>query len=162
MAGWPSSSATTPILEKTPLRRGGGGSPGGAGGEDDPGRAVGGQCVIDGGARLVAGDRDCDRHVRKDHAVVERDEWENGIPDIAHVELDNAGAARRIPPLTRTCVRFNVEHMFASPHRRRRASALCVIVCIFALALLALPGSSSGAHPAREHVVPPGEPLWAL
>jgi LysM repeat protein len=52
--------------------------------------------------------------------------------------------------------------MFASPYIRRRASALCVIVCIFALALLALPGSSSGAHPAREHVVQPGETLWAI
>jgi nucleoid-associated protein YgaU len=52
--------------------------------------------------------------------------------------------------------------MFASNHIRRRASAFCVIVCIFALALLALPGSSSGAHQAREHVVQPGETLWAI
>jgi LysM repeat protein len=52
--------------------------------------------------------------------------------------------------------------MFASPYLRRRASALSVIVCIIALALLALPGSSSGAHPAREHVVLPGETLWAI
>jgi nucleoid-associated protein YgaU len=52
--------------------------------------------------------------------------------------------------------------MFASPYIRRRASALAVIVCIFALALLAVPGSSSGAHPAREHVVQPGETLWAI
>jgi LysM repeat protein len=52
--------------------------------------------------------------------------------------------------------------MFASPYIRRRASALCVIVCIFALALLVVPGSSSGAHPAREHVVRPGETLWAI
>jgi LysM repeat protein len=52
--------------------------------------------------------------------------------------------------------------MFASPYVRRRASALSVIVCILALALLALPGSSSGAHPAREHVVAPGETLWAI
>ena len=52
--------------------------------------------------------------------------------------------------------------MFASPHLRRRASALAVFVCILALALLALPGSSSGAHPPREHVVQPGETLWAI
>ena len=52
--------------------------------------------------------------------------------------------------------------MFASPYIRRRASALSVIVCIIALALLALPGSSSGAHPAREHLVRPGETLWAI
>ena len=44
-----------------------------AGGDDDPRRAVGGQCVIDGGARLVAGDRNRDRHVREDHTVVERE-----------------------------------------------------------------------------------------
>jgi hypothetical protein len=35
--------------------------------------------------------------------------------------------------------------MFASPYLRRRASALAVLVCLVALALLALPGSSSGA-----------------
>jgi nucleoid-associated protein YgaU len=52
--------------------------------------------------------------------------------------------------------------MFASPYIRRRASALGLIVSILALALLALPGSSSGAHPAREHVVRPGETLWAI
>jgi LysM repeat protein len=52
--------------------------------------------------------------------------------------------------------------MFASPHVRRRASALVIIVCILALALLALPGSSSGAHPARAHVVLPGETLWGI
>lgn len=52
--------------------------------------------------------------------------------------------------------------MFASPYIRRRASALCVIVCIFALALLVLPGSSAATHPAREHVVRPGETLWAI
>jgi LysM repeat protein len=52
--------------------------------------------------------------------------------------------------------------MFASPYIRRRASALAVIVCLLALALLALPGSSSGAHPARVHVVLPGETLWAI
>jgi nucleoid-associated protein YgaU len=52
--------------------------------------------------------------------------------------------------------------MFASPYVRRRASALSVIVCMFALALLALPGSSSGAHPPREHIVLPGETLWAI
>ena len=52
--------------------------------------------------------------------------------------------------------------MFASPYVRRRASALSVIVCIVALALLALPGSSSGAHPPRHHVVLPGDTLWAI
>jgi LysM repeat protein len=52
--------------------------------------------------------------------------------------------------------------MFASPYGRRRASALSLIVCIVALALLALPGSSSGAHPPRQHVVLPGETLWAI
>jgi LysM repeat protein len=52
--------------------------------------------------------------------------------------------------------------MFASPYIRRRASALCAIVCLFALALLALPGVSSGAHPQREHVVLPGETLWSI
>ena len=51
--------------------------------------------------------------------------------------------------------------MFASPSTQR-ASALCMIVCIFALALLVLPGSSSATHPAREHVVRPGETLWAI
>ena len=44
-----------------------------AGGDDDPRRAVGRQCVIEGGASLVTGDRDRDRHVREDHAVVERE-----------------------------------------------------------------------------------------
>jgi nucleoid-associated protein YgaU len=52
--------------------------------------------------------------------------------------------------------------MFASPYIRRRASALALIVCLFAFGLLALPGASSGAHPAREHVVRPGETLWAI
>jgi LysM repeat protein len=52
--------------------------------------------------------------------------------------------------------------MFASPYIRRRVCALSVIVCMFALALLALPGSSSGAHPPRKHVVLPGETLWAI
>ena len=56
--------------------------------------------------------------------------------------------------------------MFASPYLRRRASALAVIVCLFALALLVLPGASSGAssgaHPARVHVVQPGETLWGI
>jgi LysM repeat protein len=52
--------------------------------------------------------------------------------------------------------------MFASPYVRRRASALCVIVCMIALALLVLPGSSSATHPAREHTVRPGETLWAI
>lgn len=52
--------------------------------------------------------------------------------------------------------------MFATPYLRRRASALCVIVCLLALALLVLPGSSSGAHPPREHVVLPGETLWSI
>lgn len=52
--------------------------------------------------------------------------------------------------------------MFASPYLRRRASALAVIVCIVSLALLALPGSSSGARPAHEHVVLPGETLWGI
>ena len=36
------------------------------------------------------------------------------------------------------------------------------IVCLVALALLALPGSSSGARPARQHVVLPGETLWGI
>jgi nucleoid-associated protein YgaU len=52
--------------------------------------------------------------------------------------------------------------MFASPYLRRRASALLVVVSLFVLALLALPGSSSGAHPTRVHVVQPGETLWAI
>jgi LysM repeat protein len=52
--------------------------------------------------------------------------------------------------------------MFASPYLRRRASALAVIVCIASLALLALPGSSSGARPAHQHVVLPGETLWGI
>jgi len=52
--------------------------------------------------------------------------------------------------------------MFASPYLRRRASALTLIVCILALALLVLPGASSGAHPARVHTVQPGETLWAI
>jgi LysM repeat protein len=50
--------------------------------------------------------------------------------------------------------------MFASPHLRRRASALTAV--LFALALLALPGISSGAHPPRQHVVLPGETLWSI
>ena len=52
--------------------------------------------------------------------------------------------------------------MFASPHIRRRASALCVIVCMLALALLVFPGSSSATHPTHEHVVRPGETLWSI
>jgi LysM repeat protein len=52
--------------------------------------------------------------------------------------------------------------MFASPYLRRRAAALAVIVCAVALALLALPGSSSGARPAHQHVVLPGETLWGI
>jgi LysM repeat protein len=52
--------------------------------------------------------------------------------------------------------------MFASPYLRRRASALSVLVCLLALALLALPGISSGAHPQRVHVVLPGETLWSI
>jgi LysM repeat protein len=52
--------------------------------------------------------------------------------------------------------------MFATPHIRRRASALTALLCAIALALLILPGASSGAHPAREHVVKPGETLWAI
>ncbi len=52
--------------------------------------------------------------------------------------------------------------MFASPYLRRRASALAVFVSLVALAFLAVPGSSSGARPARQHVVQPGETLWAI
>jgi LysM repeat protein len=52
--------------------------------------------------------------------------------------------------------------MFASPHLRRRASALLVVLGALALLLLLLPGSSSGAHPPREHVVLPGETLWSI
>jgi LysM repeat protein len=52
--------------------------------------------------------------------------------------------------------------MFASPYLRRRASALSVVVCLVVITLLALPGSSSGAHPPRVHVVQPGETLWAI
>ena len=52
--------------------------------------------------------------------------------------------------------------MSASPYLRRRASALAVFVSLVALALLAVPGSSSGARPARQHVVQPGETLWAI
>jgi LysM repeat protein len=52
--------------------------------------------------------------------------------------------------------------MFASPYLRRRASALAIFVSLVALALLAVPGSSSGARPARGHVVQPGETLWAI
>jgi LysM repeat protein len=52
--------------------------------------------------------------------------------------------------------------MFASPYLRRRASALSVIVCLVVITLLALPGSSSGAHPPRVHTVLPGETLWDI
>jgi LysM repeat protein len=52
--------------------------------------------------------------------------------------------------------------MFASPITRRRASALAVAVGLLALLLLVLPGASSGAHPARHHVVRPGETLWSI
>jgi LysM repeat protein len=52
--------------------------------------------------------------------------------------------------------------MFASPYLRRRASALAVFVSLVALAFLVVPGSSSGARPARQHVVQPGETLWAI
>jgi LysM repeat protein len=52
--------------------------------------------------------------------------------------------------------------MFASPYLRRRASALSLVVCFFVLALLVLPGISSGAHPPRTHVVQPGETLWSI
>jgi nucleoid-associated protein YgaU len=52
--------------------------------------------------------------------------------------------------------------MFASPYLRRRASALTVLVCASALAFLALPGASSGARPARQHIVLPGETLWGI
>jgi nucleoid-associated protein YgaU len=52
--------------------------------------------------------------------------------------------------------------MFASPYLRRRASALAILVILVALALLALPGSSSGARPARQHIVMPGETLWQI
>jgi LysM repeat protein len=52
--------------------------------------------------------------------------------------------------------------MFASPYLRRRASALAVIASTVSLALLALPGSSSGARPAHQHVVLPGETLWGI
>jgi LysM repeat protein len=52
--------------------------------------------------------------------------------------------------------------MFASPYLRRRASALSLVVCLFVLALLVLPGISSGAHPPRTHVVQPGETLWSI
>ena len=52
--------------------------------------------------------------------------------------------------------------MFASPYLRRRASALAVFVCLVAFGLLALPGSSSGARPAGQHVVLPGETLWGI
>jgi LysM repeat protein len=52
--------------------------------------------------------------------------------------------------------------MFASPYIRRRASALSLVVCLFVLALLVLPGISSGAHPPRTHVVQPGETLWSI
>jgi len=52
--------------------------------------------------------------------------------------------------------------MFASPYLRRRASALSAVVSLIALLLLVLPGSSSGAHPPRVHVVLPGETLWSI
>jgi LysM repeat protein len=52
--------------------------------------------------------------------------------------------------------------MFASPYIRRRASALSLVVCLFVLGLLVLPGISSGAHPPRTHVVQPGETLWSI
>ena len=57
-------------------------------------------------------------------------------------------------PYHRTHVRFAL--------LRRRAVALAALVCIVAFALLALPGSSSGARPARQHVVLPGETLWGI
>ena len=44
-----------------------------ASGDHDPRWAVARQCVIEGGASLVAGDRDSDRHVREDDAVIERE-----------------------------------------------------------------------------------------
>ena len=44
-----------------------------AGCDHDARGAVGRQCVIEGGAGLVAGDRDRDRHVREDHTVIERE-----------------------------------------------------------------------------------------
>ena len=37
-----------------------------------------------------------------------------------------------------------------------------MIVSIVSLALLALPGSSSGARPAHQHVVLPGDTLWGI
>ncbi len=52
--------------------------------------------------------------------------------------------------------------MFASPYLRRRITAPSALVCLVALALLALPGSSSGARPPRYHVVLPGETLWSI
>jgi LysM repeat protein len=52
--------------------------------------------------------------------------------------------------------------MFASPYLRRRIAAFCAIGCIVALALLALPGASSGARPESRHVVLPGETLWGI
>jgi len=51
--------------------------------------------------------------------------------------------------------------MFASPYLRRRASALSVLVCLVVITLLALPGSSSGAHPPRVHTCC-RETLWDI
>ena len=52
--------------------------------------------------------------------------------------------------------------MFASPYLRRRIAALSTFVCLVALALLVLPGASSGARPDRQHLVLPGETLWGI
>ena len=98
-----------------------------AGGDDDPRGAVRSQCVIDGGACLVTGDRNRDRHVREDHTVVEREEWEDGGADVsAHVEGTNALGAPSHSALDtnmrslyhRTHVRFAL-----SPPPRLRRSA---------------------------------------
>ena len=121
IAGWPSSSATTPIGENWPLRRVAMTTRGG------PSRR---QCVIDGGARLVTGDRDRDRHVREDHAVVEREEGKDRGADVcAHVEDANAPRRRAHSLLTRTCVRSTSNTCSlrpisaAAPRRSPRSSA---------------------------------------